>query len=216
MTEDELYDRKYSQANPGQSEFEGRGFNAHSENDGLERLIATPPTEVEMSTAMAPIHRKGRKMPGTFKYTPEELWDMFRRYVLDFMPGRKLYRQEMLKGGPLAGTMVDIDVQAPMTQETFCLFCDMAPSTYLGYRKRPEYKDTTDMIDAAIFSNNYEMGAVGLIHAGLVARKHGMAEHTDVKSGGETIDVIPIQFSFSRKSLEGSMNKSLDRFDDLN
>ena len=80
---------------------------------------------------------------------------------------------------------------------------------------KPEYETVTKMIDAAIFDNNYTMGAVGLIHAGLVARKHGMAEHTDVQSGGKTIDIIPIQFSFPKKSLEGTLNKALDKFDEL-
>lgn len=183
--------------------------------DTTPALYASPVDDDSMRQALAPVRRRGRRMPGTFKYAPEELWDMFRRYTRDFMPGRQLYRKEMLKGGPMAGTTVDIDMQAPMTLETFCLFCDMAPATYTGYRKRVEYKDVTDMIDSAIFANNYEMGALGLIHAGLVARKHGMAEHTDVQSGGKTIEVVPIQFSFSRKSIEGQLNKSLDQFDEL-
>ena len=183
--------------------------------DKTPALYASPLDDASMSQALAPVRRRGRRMPGTFKYAPDELWDMFRRYTRDFMPGRQLYRKEMLKGGPMAGTTVEIDMQAPMTLETFCLFCDMAPATYNGYRKRVEYKDVTDMIDSAIFANNYEMGALGLIHAGLVARKHGMAEHTDVQSGGKTIEVVPIQFSFSRKSLEGQLNKSLDQFDEL-
>lgn len=183
--------------------------------DTTPALYASPLDDSSMSQALAPVRRRGRRMPGTFKYAPDELWDMFRRYTRDFMPGRQLYRKEMLKGGPMAGTTVEIDMQAPMTLETFCLFCDMAPATYNGYRKKLEYKDVTDMIDSAIFANNYEMGALGLIHAGLVARKHGMAEHTDVQSGGKTIEVVPIQFSFSRKSLEGQLNKSLDQFDEL-
>ncbi len=186
-----------------------------TQDDTTPALYASPVDDESMQQALAPVRRRGRRMPGTFKYAPDELWDMFRRYTRDFMPGRQLYRKEMLKGGPMAGTAVEIDMQAPMTLETFCLFCDMAPSTYNGYRKKVEYKDVTDMIDSAIFANNYEMGALGLIHAGLVARKHGMAEHTDVQSGGKTIEVVPIQFSFSRKSLEGQINKSLDQFDEL-
>lgn len=183
------------------------------EGEDKAPVLVSPIDEPGLSDRLAPIRRRGKRMPGTYRYTPEELWDMFRRYTLDFMPDRKMYRKEMLKGGPMAGTAVEIDMQVPMTIETFLLFCDMAPTTYYGYRKRPEYKDVTDMIDSAIFANNYEMGAAGLIHAGLVARKHGMAEHTDVQSGGKTIEVVPIQFSFSRKSLEGKLNKELDNFD---
>ena len=192
-------------------------LHSDTEEDETQALapMITPVDEDGMALALAPIRRRGKRMPGTFKYTPEELWDMFRRYTLDFMPGRCLYRKEMLKGGPMAGTTVEIDMQAPMTLETFCLYCDMAPATYQGYRKRPDYSDVTSMIDAAIFANNYEMGSLGLIHAGLVARKHGMAEHADVSSGGKTIDVVPIQFSFSRKTLEGQLNKAIDRFDEL-
>ena len=178
-------------------------------------LMVMPVDEQGLAEAMAPVRRGGKKMPGTYKYAPVELWDMFRRYTRDFMPNRMLYRKEMLKGGPMAGTTVEIDMQAPMTLETFCLYCDMAPSTFRNYRKRLDYADVVEMIESAIFSNNYEMGALGLIHAGLVARKHGMAEHTDVSSGGKTIEVVPIQFSFSRKSLEHTLTKELDAFDEL-
>lgn len=175
-----------------------------------------PVEDDRMATALAPVYKKrGRQRPGTFRYTPDELYDMFYRYVTDFMPKRMLYRREMLKGGPSAGSTVEIEMQAPMSQETFCLYCSMWPSTYVGYRKRADYKDVVELIDSAILANNYEMGATGLIHAGLVARKHGMAEHTDVQSNGKEIAVVPIQFSFSRKSLEGTLNKSLDAFDEM-
>ena len=183
--------------------------------DDTPPLYPSPIDEPDLARALAPVRRRGKRMPGTFKYAPDELWDMFRRFTRNFMPDRVLYRKELIKGGPMAGTFVDVEMQVPMTQEAFCLFCDMSPSTYINYRKKPEYETVTKMIDAAIFDNNYTMGAVGLIHAGLVARKHGMAEHSDIQSGGKTIDIIPIQFSFPKKSLEGTLNKALDTFDEL-
>lgn len=184
------------------------------EDEASLAVFVSPQDEPGLADRIVPLRRKGPRMPGRFKYTPAELMDMLRRYS-DFMQDRKLYRKEMLKGGPMAGSTVDIDMQAPMSLESFWLYCYMFPSTWRSYRKRPEYRDVVEFIEATIMTNNYEMAAVGLIHAGLVARKHGLVDRTDVQSGGQTIDVVPINFSFTKKTLEGRLTKELDKFDDL-
>jgi hypothetical protein len=167
----------------------------------MREEIAIIPEDTPDPKSLAPIRRYGRKMPGTYLYNPVDLWEMFKRYALEYMPTRTYTRKDMLKGGPMAGTVVEIPTQLPMTLETFCLFCDMTPSTFRSYTKRPEYQPVTDMIEAAIFSNNYEMASTGQIHAGLMARKHGMAEQSESRQGSG-VDMIPIQFSTPRKTLD--------------
>lgn len=179
-----------------------------------EALFPSPMTDYAQAGALTPIVRRGRRMPGSFNYSPNELWEMFRRYALDFMPTRKLYRTEMLKGGLSAGQTVNVEMQAPMSLETFLVFSDISKSRFDTYAKKPEYKEVTEMIEMAIFGNNYEMAACGLIHAGLVARKHKMADTTDLQSGGRTIDMPLIQFSLPKKA-SASGGLSVDVNDDL-
>jgi len=184
------------------------------EEDALS-LYASPLDEVGLVDRIVPLRRRGKKMPGTFKYTGVELYDMLKRFFLDFMPERKVYHTEMLKGGPMAGTAVPIEKTAMATLEMFLLYCDMTPSTWYNYCKNPEMRDVCDMVKMSLRAHQIELGAAGEAHPGIVARIQGLAEHTDIQSGGKTIEVVPIQFSFSRKSLEGQLNKSLDAFDEL-
>jgi len=125
-----------------------------------------------------------------FKYTPESLWEEAVKYF-DWMKERHWNKMEAIKSGDKAGTTMAVPTQTPFSIESFCLFADITTETFRNYYSNDdEYKDffgVTMRIKGIIESQQFEGATVGAYNPNIIARKLGLTDNHDIKSGGEKI-----------------------------
>lgn len=143
----------------------------------------------------------GRRLSKNLSYTPDELWEKAFAYF-EYMQNRSWDRIEAIKGGDRAGDLIRIPVPTPMTIESFCMFAGISPGTFNKYRTSKDYPDhneVAEQIYSIISTQNFEGGMVGSYHAGLAARKLGLAEKQDITSGGDKLAPPIIVFKKSEE-----------------
>jgi len=122
-------------------------------------------------------------------YQPIELWDMFREYV-DSTQNSKWYKNEAIKGGDSAGSIVSVPTERPFTIQGFCVFAEIASSTFYLYEKEAAYSEIVLRIRDVIFAQKFEGAAVGAFNANIIARDLGLKEQTDITTQGEKISPV--------------------------
>ena len=127
-----------------------------------------------------------------FKYTPEDFWSEAVKYF-DWISKSVWNKKEAIKSGELAGTLIDIPTQTPMSIQSFCLFADISDETFANYiSNEGNYKDffgIATRIKGIIESNQFEGATVGAYNPNIIARKLGLVDKTDISSMGEKISV---------------------------
>jgi len=140
-----------------------------------------------------------------FKYTPENLWDEAVKYF-NWMSKRYWDKKEGVKSGMLAGSLIDIPTQTPLSVRTFCLYADIDDNTFNRYEGKPGYEDFWDVakrIRAVIESNQFEGATVGAYNPNIIARTLGLVDKTDVTTGGEKLPGTTVDLSkLSAETLE--------------
>ena len=124
-----------------------------------------------------------------FIYTPDAFWDEAVKYF-EWMKDKVWNKKDPIKSGDMAGTLIDVPTQTPMSITSFCLFADIDENTFQRYEKEEGYEDfwaITKAIKAVIESQQFEGATVGAFNPNIIARKLGLADHSDIKSGGEKI-----------------------------
>lgn len=117
-----------------------------------------------------------------FKYTPDALWDEAIKYF-EWISGKVWNKKEAIKSGEMAGTLIDIPTQTPMSIESFCLFADIDDNTFFRYEKEKGYEDFWDIttrIRKIIESNQFEGATVGAYNPNIIARKLGLSDKQEV------------------------------------
>ena len=137
-----------------------------------------------------------------FKYTPELFWEEAIKYF-EWMSERVWNKKDPIKSGDMAGTLLDIPTQIPMSITSFCVFADIDENTFQRYEKEIGYEDfwaVTKQIKAIIESQQFEGATVGAFNANIIAQKLGLTNKTDITSGGEKIQTAPttIQVEITR------------------
>lgn len=136
-------------------------------------------------------HKHGR----SFAYTPELLWDEAVKYF-DWISERVWNKKEAIKSGELAGTLVNIPTNMPMSIESFCLFSDITCDTFRNYESNEgSYKvffEVTTRIRTIIESQQFEGATVGAYNPNIIARKLGLIDKKDVTTDGEKINQVQI------------------------
>lgn len=125
-----------------------------------------------------------------FKYTPEALWTEALKYF-EYMSISVWNKKEAIKSGELAGKLIDIPTQTPMSIQSFCLFSDIDDNTFARYEKEEGYEDfwaITTRVRAIIESNQFEGATVGAYNPNIIARKLGLTDKTDVTTDGKAIN----------------------------
>ena len=129
-------------------------------------------------------YKKLRKSKGKPKrYTVDELWSVF----IDYLEQRDkefAMKPEMVKGGDMAGTIIDVPLKLPLSIESFCVFAEMARQTFYNYldKNKKEYKDYLDTslrIKTIIEQNQLDGASVGLYNAGIIGKRIGLTEKTE-------------------------------------
>lgn len=118
-----------------------------------------------------------------FKYTPELLWKEAIDYF-EWITQKVWNKKEPIKSGDMAGNLIDVPTQTPMSIEGFCLFADISKQTFYNYESnKDEYKaffDITTRIRGIIESNQFEGATVGVYNPNIIARKLGLADKQEV------------------------------------
>ena len=129
-----------------------------------------------------------------FKYTPDALWDEAVKYF-EWISKKVWNKNEAIKSGDLAGTIMKVPTQTPMSIESFCLFADIDRKTFDNYESKEEaYKDFFHIITrirTIIESNQFEGATVGAYNPNIIARKLGLIDKQDFTSGGDKISSAP-------------------------
>lgn len=134
-----------------------------------------------------------------FIYTPDAFWLEATNYF-EFMLGKVWNKKESIKSGDLAGKTMDVPTQTPMSIGSFCLFADIDENTFRRYEKEVGYEDfwaITKAIKTIIETQQFEGATVGAFNANIIARKLGLADNTDITSGGEKIQLPPSSIKVS-------------------
>jgi hypothetical protein len=97
------------------------------------------------------------------------------------------YKKEAIRGGDLAGKIIDVPTQLPYTQKGLCHFLDIEEQTWENYGEREEFAPTIRRINAYIYNQKFSGAAIGAFNANIIARELGLKEHTDATSNGESL-----------------------------
>lgn len=117
-----------------------------------------------------------------FKYTPDALWDEAVKYF-EWISGKVWNKKEAIKSGEMAGTLIDIPTQTPMSIESFCLFADIDHQTFRNYESGEGYEaffGITTRIRKIIESNQFEGATVGAYNPNIIARKLGLSDKQEI------------------------------------
>ena len=123
--------------------------------------------------------------------TPQKLWDLACEYFqsVDENPG---FKKDFIKGGEMAGTIVDIETMRPYTWEGLedFLFEKGIITNLNDYRQNTDgrYQDYAGIIRAigkVIFNRNFSGAAMNFLNSNLIARQLGLAEKTQLKVSEE-------------------------------
>ena len=150
------------------------------------------------------------------KYTPKE-WSEKMIDYLKYMENCTWNKNEAIKGGDLAGTIISIPTKTPLTIQGFCNFAGVSSELYARYKQDKGFEDyhgITMYIDSIIKQNQLEGSMVGAYNPNIVARLLGLAEKTenDHTSGGQSLPPVIINitapenepnFPSSEEELEG-------------
>lgn len=122
-----------------------------------------------------------------FAYTPVTLWEEAEKYF-KWMSGNVWNKKEAIKGGPKAGTLIDVPTTTPLSMESFTIFADITMETFRNYQsKEDNYRDFFEVstrIRTVIESNQFEGATVGAYNPNIIARKLGLVDKTEDVSKG--------------------------------
>lgn len=127
-----------------------------------------------------------------FEYTPDNFWNEAINYF-EWISERVWNKKDPIKSGDMAGTLIDVPTQTPMSIESFCIYADISIDTFRNYEsKEGNYKDffeVTTRIRTIIESQQFEGATVGAFNPNIIARKLGLQENTSTTlKGGIQID----------------------------
>lgn len=115
-----------------------------------------------------------------FKYTPDLFWDEAVKYF-EWMLTRVWNKKDPIKSGDMAGTLIDIPTQIPMSIASFCIYADIDENTFQRYEKEDGYEAfwaVTKQIKQIIESQQFEGAVVGAFNPSIIASKLGLANKT--------------------------------------
>lgn len=136
----------------------------------------------------------------------DEMKQVFELY-LEFMEGKVRYKSEVIKGGDLAGQIIQVPIYEMLTVESFCLFAGISKGGFFYEMLKPleksnlspethaEFKDVAAYVKDYIDADQLAGGAAGVYTPSIVMRKLNLTENVNstVKGDKENpVAVIPI------------------------
>jgi DNA-packaging protein gp3 len=123
-------------------------------------------------------HAGGR--PRKFK-SPEELEAAFAEYKV-WAHANPWIKQDFVRAGPDAGTIVNLQIERALTEWEFAVFCGMSRVGLAEYCKeeRPEFSCIYQRIKDEMSAFRVSGGLANTFNANLVARIDGIKEHSEI------------------------------------
>lgn len=121
--------------------------------------------------------------------SPDELWEKFIQYK-EWAHANPWIKKEAIKTGDLAGEIIDIPHERPLTGYEFAAFLGMSYQGWLNYvngQGHEAYFDISARIKAEMTSQRISGGLVEAYNANLVARLDGLQEHSAIETTFEPI-----------------------------
>jgi hypothetical protein len=116
------------------------------------------------------------------RYQPDEILDKAKEYAI-WCERNPLHELKVFG----TGIKMSVPKMRAMTIHGFCLFCNMASSTWYEYEKQEAYSEIITHIKDLFFAQKFEGAAAELLNANIIARELGLSEKTDITSKGERI-----------------------------
>ena len=135
---------------------------------------------------------------------PQLLLEAFEEYV-EYVRETPWMRNELVKGGDMAGMVMEVPTARPITLEGFTDFVGLTHSWWRSLRARLKKSDTeadrvyatvVEKIDKAIYNQKYEGAAVGAFNANIIARDLGLVDKKEIEVDDkreETGNVFPFE-----------------------
>lgn len=113
-------------------------------------------------------------------YTPDELWTKAEEYFI-WCVDNPWIKNEAIKGGDMAGQLVEIPTARPFTLKGLCLFADISFRTFENYAKNEEFLHITTRIREICYTQKFEGASVGAFNANIIARDLGLKDVSEVE-----------------------------------
>ncbi len=95
------------------------------------------------------------------------------------------HKNEAIKGGDAAGTIVPIPTQQPYTLKGLCNFLDIGYNTWISYKENKQFTEVIQRIEDFVYNQKFVDATVGAFNANIIARDLGLVDKKDVTSDNE-------------------------------
>ena len=116
------------------------------------------------------------------KYSPEDLLDKAKEYA-DWCETNPLHELKVFG----TGVKIEVPKMRAMTIEGFCLFANMAKSTFYLYEKDEAYSEVITRVRDLFYSQKIEGAAADLLNPNIIARELGLTDKQDHSIKGSLI-----------------------------
>lgn len=136
-------------------------------------------------------------MARPYKFTPEQ-FDLAWQQYFQWCDDNPWYKNEAIKSGDLAGTIVSVPTARPYSEIGFCSFHGLG-ERYL-YELGETLKDKTDKVSGQLSTiltqakakcraQKFEGAAVGAFNANIIARDLGMVDKKESENINQNLNV---------------------------
>lgn len=118
---------------------------------------------------------------------PEKLWEACVKYF-EWAESNPLKEEKVFcSQGEILQTTVN-KIRA-MSVSSMCVFIGMTRVTWYEYCKRPEYKDTCELVEQIIYDQKFTGAAADLLNQNIIARELGLSDKQELygKDGAKLI-----------------------------
>lgn len=151
-----------------------------------------------------------------YAYTPEELWEAFKSYVLEYSNGCVI--KKVVNGGPLAGTEFSTIAERPLSVKSFCAYAQIA-TINKGWDNAIDeilrsdhpactpYRDVANLINDFIEAQVLEGGMLNKFNASLAskaAQGHFNKAYMQDSTGGTS----KIEHTINFKNFKSNVDKT--------
>jgi hypothetical protein len=119
-------------------------------------------------------------------YDSDTLWTKACEYF-QWCDDNPWHKNDFVRGGESAGTIVKLETARPYTLTGFCAFASISLRTFENYSKVEDVPENQDFLRVCthireiIFTQKFEGAAVGAFNANLIARDLGLTDKQETK-----------------------------------
>jgi len=109
------------------------------------------------------------------RYQPDEILDKAKEYAY-WCENSPLYELKVFG----TGVKIKVPKMRAMTIQGFCLFCNMASSTFYEYEKQEAYTEIIARVKDLFYSQKFEGAAAEFLNANSIARELGLSDRNEL------------------------------------